>query len=280
MNQLEFDDIVKNIQDLPALPAVVMELLDSIDREDIDVGALAKKVSHDQALTAKTLRLANSPIYATQVKVTTIQQAITLLGFQNVRNLITAAGLAGCFPDGRCAGFDFKAFWRHSIATAVCGKVLARHLHVNQDFAFTAGLLHDIGRLVLATAFPQQYERAIAHRVAHDCHMLDAEQTVLGMDHVIAGHALAEHWNFSETMQKAIAGHHEPEAPGAGFLASIVHVADFIAHALDLSGQVDDMVPNLSLVAVNSLGMDEETYLHVFRETELEFGEINRVLLV
>ena len=279
MKLLEFDDIIKGIQDLPALPAVVMELLNCIDQEDADISVLAKKVSHDQALTAKTLRLANSPFYATQVKVTTIQQAITLLGFQSVRNLITAAGVAGCFPDGRCAGFDFKAFWRHSIATAVCGKVLARHLHVNQDFAFTAGLLHDIGRLVLSSAFPQQYERVIAHRTAYDCHMLDSEHEVLGLDHVIAGHALAEHWNFSDTMQKAIAGHHEPEVPGAGFLASIVHVADFIAHALDLSGTVDDKVPPLSLVALNSLGMNEENYMHVFRETELEFGEINRVLL-
>lgn len=279
MDILEFDDIVKNIQNLPALPAVVMELLDSIDREDIDIGVLAKKVSHDQALTAKTLQLANSPLYATQVKVTTIQQAITLLGFQSVRSLITAAGIAGCFPNGQCAGFNFKAFWRHSVATAVCAKVLARHLHVNQDFAFTAGLLHDIGRLVLVTAFPQQYSSAISHRIAYDCYMLDAEHAVLGLDHVIAGHALAEHWNFSETMQKAIAGHHEPEVPGAGFLASIVHVADFIAHALDLSGAPDDLVPPLSLIALNSLGMGEETYMHVFRETELEFEEISRVLL-
>ena len=255
MDLLEFDDIVKNIRNLPAMPAVVMELLNSIDQEDIDISVLAKKVSHDQALTAKTLRLANSPIYATQVKVTTIQQAITLLGFKSVRNLMTAAGIAGCFPDGQCVGFDFKAFWRHSIATAVCARVLARHLHVNQDFAFTAGLLHDIGRLVLATAFPQQYSNAIAYRSAYDCHMLDAEQQVLGLDHVIAGHAQI----------------------GRGYQCE--RNADFIAHALDLSGRDDDLVPHLSLVAVNSLGMGEETYMHVFRETELEFEEISRVLL-
>ncbi len=279
MNPLEFDSIVKNIKDLPALPAVVMELLNSIDQEDIDISVLAKKVSHDQALTAKTLKLANSPIYGAQVKVTTIQQAITLLGFQSVRSLITAAGVAGCFPDNQCTGFEFKAFWRHSIATAVCAKVLARHLHVNQDFAFTAGLLHDIGRLVLVSCFPHDYARAISYRTAYDCTMLEAEQHVLGLDHVIAGHALAEHWNFSDTMQKAIAGHHEPEVPGAGFLAAIVHVADFIAHALDLSGPADDLAPQLSLVALTSLNMDEEAYLHVFRETELQFEEISGVLL-
>lgn len=279
MTALEFDQVVEHIHDLPSLPAVVMELLNSIDRDDIDISVLAKKVSHDQALTAKTLKLANSPIYATQVKVTTIQQAITLLGFKSVRSLITAAAVAGCFPNSRCAGFDFKAFWRHSIATAVCATVLARHLHINQDYSFTAGLLHDIGRLVLVTSFSHQYEQVIEYRAAHDCYMLDAEHQILGIDHVIAGHALAEHWRFSDTMQKAIAGHHEPEVPGAGFLAAIVHVADFIVHGLDLAGAEDDLVPPLSLVALNALGMDEQAFLHVFRETELHFEEISVALL-
>ncbi|CAN5372498.1 HDOD domain-containing protein [soil metagenome] len=279
MEALEFDDIVKNIQDLPSLPAVVMEVLNSIEQEDVDISVLARKVSHDQALTAKTLKLANSPFYGAQVKVTTIQQAITLLGFKSVRNLITAAGIAGCFPNSNCAGFDFNAFWRHSVATAVCAKVLARHLHLNQDYAFTAGLLHDIGRLVLVTCYPRHYEHAISYRVAFDCTMLEAEHAILGLDHVIAGHALSEHWNFSETMQKGIAGHHEPEAPGAGFLAAIVHVADFIVHALDLSSVEDDLVPALSLVALNALGMSEQDFMHVFRETELQFEEISRVLL-
>ena len=154
----------RNLADLPSLPAVVMELLGSIDQEDVDISVLAKKVSHDQALTAKTLRLANSSAYGLQVKVTTIQQAITFLGFQTTRNLIIAAAVTGCFPEGQCAGFDDKAFWRHSIATAACAKVLARRMRFNQDYAFTAGLLHDIGRLVLVSSFPALYAQAIAAR--------------------------------------------------------------------------------------------------------------------
>ena len=120
MTALVIDDVVRNLLDLPSLPAVVMELLSSIDQEDVDISVLAKKVSHDQALTAKTLRLANSSLYGLQVKVTTISQAITFLGFQTTRNLITAAAVTGCFPEGLCAGFDHRAFWRHSIATAAC----------------------------------------------------------------------------------------------------------------------------------------------------------------
>jgi len=278
-NTLSYDDVVRNLDDLPSLRAVVMELLNSIDQDDVDISVLAKKVSHDQALTAKTLRLANSSLYGLQVKVTTIQQAITYLGFQTTRNLITAAAVTGCFAEGHCPGFDHKAFWRHSIATAACAKVLARQMRFNQDYAFTAGLLHDIGRLVLVACFPNQYSVTIAYREEHDCYLLEAERKVLGVDHVDAGMALAEHWNFSDTMRLAIGGHHDPEAPGAGFLAAIIHVADAMVHALDLAQVRDDLVPPVSTVAWTALGLDEEIYLQLFRETELQYEEISMVLL-
>jgi len=279
MTPLSLDEVVAGLQDLPSLPAVVMELLTSIDKEDVDISVLAKKVSHDQALTAKTLRLANSSTYGLQVKVTTIQQAITFLGFQTTRNLITAAAITGCFAEGKCAGFNDKAFWRHSIATAACARVLARRMRFNQDYAFTAGLLHDIGRLVLVSSYPERYAEAIAWRAAHDCELLEAELAVLGIDHVAAGVALGEHWNFSDTMKLAIAHHHDPDAPGAGFLATIIHVANAIVHALDIAHEEDDLVPPVSSVAWTALGLTEEAYLHVFRETELQFDEIATVLM-
>ena len=279
MSALQLDDVIQSLQELPSLPAVVMELLSSIDQENVDISVLAKKVSHDQALTAKTLRLANSSLYGLQVKVTTIQQAITFLGFQTTRNLITAAAVTGCFPEGQCPGFDDKAFWRHSIATAACAKVLARRMRFNQDYAFTAGLLHDIGRLVLVSGYPALYQQVLVHRAENDCYVLESEREILGVDHVAAGVALAEHWNFSDTMKVAIAHHHDPDMAGAGFLATIVHVANSIVHALDIAGDGDDLVPKVSSIAWSALGLNEESYLHVFRETELQFQEITMVLM-
>jgi putative nucleotidyltransferase with HDIG domain len=279
MSTLVLDDIVRKLEDLPSLPAVVMELLSSIDQEDVDISVLAKKVSHDQALTAKTLRLANSSLYGLQVKVTTIQQAITFLGFQTTRNLITAAAVTGCFAEGQCPGFDDKAFWRHSIASAACCKVLARRVRFNQDYAFTAGLLHDIGRLVLVSSFSAEYQQVMAYRIANDSYVLEAEQAVMGIDHVVAGVALAAHWNFSDTMKTAIAYHHDPDAEGAGILAAIVHVANAIVHALDVAGEDDELVPAVSSAAWAALGLNQEAYLHVFRETELQFEEITQLLM-
>lgn len=279
MNRLTPEQLAAGVQDLPSLPAVVMELLSSIEQDDIDISVLAKKVSYDQALTAKTLRLANSSSFGLQVKVTTIQQAITFLGFQTTRNLITAAAITGCFPSGRCPGFHDKAFWRHSIATAACARGLARRMRFNQDIAFTAGLLHDIGRLVLVSAQPDAYAAVVRWRAEHDGDWQAAEQAVLGIDHVDAGVALADHWNFSGTMRQAIAYHHAPEVHGAGFLAAIVHVANAIVHALDLAVEDDELVPRVSSVAWDAMGLNEEAYLHLFRETELQFEEMSAILM-
>jgi putative nucleotidyltransferase with HDIG domain len=279
VNLLTLADVGHHLQDLPSLPVVVMELLGSIDEENVDISVLARKVSLDQALTAKTLRLANSASSGLQVRVTTIQQAITYLGFQATRNLITAAAVTGCFPAGKCPGFDHRAFWRHSIATAACAKVLARRMRLNQDFAFTAGLLHDIGRLVLVTGFPERYSAVLARRQREDRQLLDVERELLGVDHVMAGALLAQHWQFSDTMHHAIAYHHEPEAPGAGFLATIVHVANAIVHALDLARDDDELVPPVSMVAWTALGLSQEAYLHVFRETEMQFEEMSNILM-
>ncbi len=271
-------EVIRHLQNLPTLSTVVMDLLNAVDDDDIDIGTLARKVSHDQALTAKTLRFANSSFFGSQSKVTTIQQAISLLGVRSVRHLIIATALAEQFPDSACTGFDSRAFWRHSNATAVCCKVLAMHLHLNQDYAFTAGLLHDIGRLVLVSRFPQQYAAVIAARAAADCHLLDAERAVLGTDHVAVGTVLAAQWNFSETIRKAIAGHHDPEAFGHASIASVVHVANSIVQALDLGGLEDDLVAPVSQVAWDGLGMEEHEYARIFRETEMQFDAVSQAL--
>jgi putative nucleotidyltransferase with HDIG domain len=279
MSGLSPEQLAQGVQDLPSLPAVVMELLGSIEQEDVDISVLARKVSYDQALTAKTLRLANSSSFGLQVKVATIQQAITFLGFQTTRNLITAAAVTGCFPDGLCPGFNDKGFWRHSIATAACARSLARRLRFNQDVAFTAGLLHDIGRLVLVTGHTQAYGEVLAWRASNDSDWLEAERAVLGVDHVEAGVALARHWNFSDTMRQAIAYHHAPETPGAGFLAAIVHVANAVVHALDVAGEEAELVPALSSVAWDAMGLNEEAYLDLFRETEQQLEEMSAILM-
>jgi putative nucleotidyltransferase with HDIG domain len=273
------DDIIKRIHDLPSLSAVVVELLSSMEDEDVDVHVLGAKIAHDQALTAKTLRLANSSFYGMASKVTTIHQAISVLGFHSIRTLVSACAISASFPPGAGTGFDFKAFWRHSVATAVCAKLLAVRFKLNPETAFTAGLLHDIGTLVLATRFPAEYAQMLAYRARHDCYVLDAERAVFGVDHAATGSALAAHWKFPLTIQRAVAEHHSETCSGPLSLPLLVHAANVVAHGLDLSGQEDDLVPPMPQALWQALGLSDDEWSALFGATESTCNDMCQILV-
>jgi putative nucleotidyltransferase with HDIG domain len=276
---LAIEEVIKHIGDLPSLPAVVIELLSTIEQEDIDIHMLGARIALDQSLTAKTLRLANSSFYGLQSKVTSIAQAISVLGFRSIRSLVTACAVTGSFPDTANGSFNFKAFWRHSVATGVCAKLLAHRLKVNPDSAFTAGLLHDIGALVLATRFPSQYEEALAYRKQHDCSMVEAEQAVLGLDHALVGSALAGYWKFPLAMQSAVANHHAGGDSATPALDLVVLAANTLAHALDLAEVEDELVPPLSAHVWQVLALSEADSMALFRAAETTFHEMCHVLI-
>jgi len=271
MNRINPDDVLTSISNLPSLPAVVIELLASLDQEDVNIHVLTQKIAQDQALTAKTLRLANSSFYGMAHQVGTIQEAIAILGFRTVRSLATTAALIGTFAGSTHANFNVTPFWRHAIATAVCARELAVHLNINPEQAYTTGLLHDIGRLVLVTQFKPNYEATMIHRNQHDCSLLEAELTVLSIDHAAVGLALTRHWKFPEAMQQAVACHHTPQVHGMEPLSLVIFAANAIAHALDLSKDVDDLVPPIATDLWKQLGLNEKTLLDIFKNVEHQF---------
>ena len=277
MTQLSLQQVTDNLKDLPTLPAVVMELLNNLDQEDADISILAKKVTQDLALTAKTLRYANSPFYSTLIKVTTIQQAIALMGMEAVKQMVLSAALSGCFPENNCKGFDHKAFWRHSNAVAFVSKLIARRMNFNEDVAFTAGLLHDIGLLALVTLFPKEFEEVIAFRKTGLATQFEAERKILGLDHAAVGEALAIEWNFSDVMKNAIAGHHQPEQPGIGFLASIIHVADGIAHMLGANAAPATQTISVSIISWNSLNLDQASLDTLIEEASIKLKKLDQI---
>lgn len=277
-DQISIEEVINKINDLPMLPELAREMLNDLNTDDISLELIAEKVSMDQSIAAKVIQMANTSYFGNDSKVVTIQQAVSVLGTENLKSLIRASIFTNNFPIARCRGFDNKAFWRHNIATAICAELISRTLHMKQDFAFTAGLLHDIGRLVLVSKFPQQYEHVIRCVKDNDCSLLEAERAILGVDHVGVGLILALQWNFSEAIQDAIRGHHAPDDKELNSVASIIHVANSIVHALDLSESEDDLVPPISQFAWDILGLNEEAYLAIFHETELRFNAMNQIL--
>lgn len=276
MNQLSLQQVTGNLKDLPTLPAIVMELLNNLDAEESNIAVVAQKVTQDPALTAKTLRYANSPFYSTPIKVTTIQQAIALMGIETVRQMVLSAALSGCFPENNCKGFDHRAFWRHSNAVAYTAKLIARRVGMNEDIAFTTGLLHDLGTLALVSLYPDHFAEVIKHRCDTLVTQFEAERSILGIDHASVGAALADEWHFSDIMKEAIGGHHHPDQADIGYLAAVIHVADGIAHMLGVSSiQVTEVI-SVSLVSWNSLKLDKASLETLIEEATIKFKKLDQ----
>jgi putative nucleotidyltransferase with HDIG domain len=182
--------------------------------------------------------------------------------------------------DGAGGGaVDITAFWRHSIAAALCARSLARCTGLAQDHAFLAGLLHDVGHLVLATGFPQHYARVHAYCASVGTTVSEAEMRVLGVDHQQVGQLLAETWKFPVPIQRAIGQHHGPTGSALAELAGLIHAADAVVQALDLGCGEHAAVPCLHDATWTRLQITFEQLLDACRETEMQFEETCQLLI-
>ena len=241
--------IETELQDLPALPAVIVRVMQTINEPTTSAADLNRLISSDQALSGKILRLVNSSYYGFPRRIATITHAIVILGFNTIRNLGTSLGVAKAFdPRGKTA-LDRNQFWSHSVATAVAAWIIARRRNLNAKMTeevFVGGLLHDMGKLFLDQYFPDQYAIAIKLARAANIGIWDAEKTALGIGHVLVGKRIAEKWNLPPTLTAMIALHHQPTLSQDYFdIVAIVHAADRVARKLNLGDGGDPTVPHL-----------------------------------
>lgn len=273
MTLLNRDLLIEHLKQLPPLPSVVTDLIASMSDDDASITDIVKKITFDQGLTARVLRVANSPFYGLQSKVGTINDALVVLGFRAVRSMVLALGINGAFRLDQCTGFDAYAYLRHCVGAALAARALAPMAGQNVELAFTAALLHDIGQLVLASSFSDDYALALAYREKHDCPLVVAERDILGLDHAEVGAILAETWRFPECLRLAIARHHSPAGELADSLADVVHIADSFAHALGLSGMPGEMVMPIDRTAWERLGLDGELCTGVLAKIDANFED-------
>jgi HD-like signal output (HDOD) protein len=222
--------LIAHVQDLPTLPAVAVQLMANIDRGDIDLHALALMIGADQALAAKILRIANSSFYGMSSQIGTLYQAVSVLGIQQIRSLVCACSIASSLPKPH--NFDFEKFWHHALATGIAARLLARTLRQNSELAFISGLLHNLGALVLAMYFPENYAAALNWQAVNGSNLELAEREIFGFDHCMVGAALAAHWNFPIAIQAAVGGAFDDAE--IHITSRVIRGASLIANDLDL----------------------------------------------
>lgn len=263
MNTLDRDEIVLRLRRLPALPTVVGDVLSSFANDEADIGLICRQIARDQSLTARLLRVANSSFYGLQCRIATINDAVVVLGFRAVRSMVLTLSVSGMFKSHNCPGFDPQAYIRHCVGVGLAARSIALASGRNADMAFAGGILHDIGKLVLASLYAERYAQVQAYRAEHDCPLVIAERDILGIDHAIVGGLLADTWNFPATLRSAMAEHHSPSAATAESLADLVHVADAIAHGLGVAGAGYDLVMPVDPTAWHRLGLEAETLVEI-----------------
>lgn len=225
-------DNLQLLGDLPSLSPVVAQLIATLDREDVSVGDVEAIIRRDPVIAAKVVSSANAAAYASHVPTTSIRGALMKLGLLRIRRMAVLISLYNAVP-GR---LEFQeAFWRHSLAVAHAVEVLARQLAaskpgvgVNPDMVFLAGLMHDIGLLVLASHYPKQYTAVGALAGERGIPLWEAEVELLHVDHGEIGAYLVEHWSLAEEIAHAARYHHRLTLapPEHRWIASVLHLAD------------------------------------------------------
>lgn len=227
------NQVIKQIEHLPTLPQVVTRVLEMVDSPTIDSMKLSKVL--DQSLAAKILKVANSAFYGRR-KINSIHQAIVVIGFDAVKEIILTASLFHTFHDAQDVE-TLRPLWQHSLECALISKRLAWIYHYEAlDEAYFAGLIHDIGKLIIQQHFAAYHQQIEALRLG-GFDALEAEREVLGTTHADVGGKMALHWSFPENLAHAVAGHHEKQRPSQPKLDRILHYADrFVSGALDFPG--------------------------------------------
>lgn len=221
------EDFERHLQRLPPFPQAAARALEELGSDSVDFTRIDHVIGSDPILTARILRIANSPFYGLPGKIAAIRDACMLTGTPTLRNLIVASVAMSQFQRAKTSNTDRGAFWRHSAQCAAFAAELATVTRQPRDAAFTAGLLHDIGKLALDALVPDDYARVHEHGGT-----LDAETSVLGITHAEIGARVAQLWRLPPSIRDAIAGHHAPEPAARATLADVVHAADVLTHAV------------------------------------------------
>ena len=261
------------IEDLPTLPAVAMEVNKMLLDEDITISQLSGAIEKDQAMVSKILKLVNSAFFGLRGKISNISHAVVVLGFNTIRNVVVSISIINAFSikEG-LDGFDIAEFWKHSVAVAVTSKYLAEKAGIHSaDNCFVAGLLHDIGKIVLLQHFKDLFQKVWLAVKGKRLSFYEAEKSQIQIDHAWIGGYLAQKWQLPMPLIDAIRYHHDVKPTiNDQHLLMIIHVADIIVNTytpdskdrMELSGVHPD--------ALSALGNLIDTISDWYPDSQLE----------
>ncbi len=277
--KLEF--LVQQLNSLPMIPSVIVKVNEQASNPQTSALDLARTIMGDQALTARLLRVVNSPFYGFPRNISTVTEAVTILGFNPVRNLLLSSSVVDLLAADETPEFSPTALWQHAVGTAVGASRIARYVrYEDQEGMFVSGLLHDVGKLVMFHSMPKDYIKVLRAARTEDIPLRTAEQRLLGYSHDEVGQLLAERWKLPVRLGETVGFHHQPAlAENCKREAAMVHAADIIAHAMGFGSSGEDVVPPLLKESWAMLGFPAGSLETMIAEIEQRYEDARSVLL-
>ncbi len=273
--------LIKSIDQLPPLPSVITELIELTSNSESNLDDILALIEKDQALTAKLLKLCNSSYYGLSNQVSSIQNAVVMLGFSTVYKMVVALGTSIFFKNNANGyGLSGIDMWRHSFGSALASEIVANSVAPDKaQNAYTAGLLHDIGKLVL-TEYVEGDLDTIMNLIESGMTFIEAEQEVIGMDHGLIGGKLARQWNFPESLVEAIKYHHEPHLSKSDpALCAFTHIGNTISNAIKSDVGVDSYANSIDRKVFKKYKLDNATVEDVMEVTSKRTEEAEAVVM-
>lgn len=269
----ELDAYINQVKKLPPAPRTLAKLLMLLGDPDIDASQVVSLITHEPALTANVLQRCNAAYFASGEPVGNIGEAVTRLGFNHIFRMVAVVVGAQAFGGSQKSyGFEYGELWRHSVAAALAAQKMAESKGDDGNMAFTGGLLHDIGKNVLAEALEDHYRALIEQTEASQQSLLEVEKSILRVQHAEVGGRLLERWNFPPELAAAVTFHHAPgEAKEHQQWAAYTYLGNMIAHfmgysfghqafafrgraeALDLAGIRSDELPQYMMATFEAI---------------------------
>jgi HD-like signal output (HDOD) protein len=271
--------LIRDDINLPSLPTIYRQISEAIARPTSSARDIGNVISKDIGLSARLLRLVNSTFYGFPSRIDTLSRAVTIIGNRQLSTLALGMNIINTFKNIPSHLIDMKSFWEHSIACGIGARIIAGYENIqNTERLFVAGLLHDIGRLILYSHIPVHAKNALLRAKYTDNLLHEAEFEIMGFNHARIGGLLLKKWQLPIALENTVKYHHTPQESKDPLEPAIVHLADIMINALGIGSSGERFVPPLDPSAWQCIGISTNTLALTITQMDRQIEEIVRFL--